>query len=313
MNQNKQAAPAVVMRRPVNFGFNEETAGTNVFQNSATQDEAKAILDKAINEFDDFVKLLGGNGVEVFVYDDDPENAQPDAVFVNNWMSLHENGKVIFYPMLAENRRKERSEDLIQRLGSSGEYAVKSNVDFSAYESENLFLEGTGSVVLDYAHEKIYANYSSRTNSKLLAELSKELQYDLVDFDAKCPDGSEIYHTNVLMCIAEEYTIVCDECIHPPERRTEVLHQLENDGHEIISISYDQMSSFAGNMLEVSTSIGESVLVMSEQAHKSLDENQLRRISKYSTILHSPIYTIEKYGGGSARCMMAANFLPKKS
>jgi hypothetical protein len=242
---------------------------------------------------------LKNAGIDVEVYSDTEEPHTPDSIFPNNWISFHEN-KVVIYPMLAENRRKERRDDIIKDLGKCAFI-----LDLSDNEKKNKFLEGTGSIVFDYENKIAYANISPRTNKQLLDDLCSQLDYRSITFKAVDTRGADIYHTNVLMCIGEGFAVLCTDCIPDKNDREKVIRSLLDTHHEIIEIDIDQMNSFAGNMYQLFNNKGESFIVMSEQAFKSLDQEQIKKLKKFGTLLYSPLYTIEKYGGGSARCMMA--------
>lgn len=287
------------MIRPVQFGFNEETAGSNSFQNKAAE-AAEQIQQNALNEFDAFVQKLRDAGIDVEVFTDTPLPHTPDSIFPNNWISFHGN-TIVLYPMLAENRRLERRQDIISRFSDNSTTLI----DLSENEKKNTYLEGTGSIVFDYEHRIAFANLSPRTNKTLLSELCFRLNYRSVTFRAVDLAGSDIYHTNVLICIGKKFAVLCAECIPNEEERKMLIGEIEGTGREIIFISYAQMNSFAGNMYELFNDKHESVIVMSEQAYKALANDQIARLEKHGSILHSPLYTIEKHGGGSARCMMA--------
>ena len=297
----KQAAAKIMMVRPAHFGYDPSTAKTNSFQQTEGADEEYSIQQAAIDEFNLAVSTLKSKGVDVVVIDDTDEPKKPNAVFPNNWVSFHE-GRVILYPMLAENRRWERRLDLLDQLANEG-VAVNEVIDISGFEEENKFLESTGSVVIDYENDLAYACLSSRTNREVLNKLCEINDYEPILFESFNKDGLAVYHTNVVMCIASRYAVICAEW-SKEDQRLEVLKTLEKTGHEVVQITMDQMYSFAGNMLEVLNSKGESVLVMSQSAYDSLNDYQFQTLSKYSQIHTVSIPTIEKFGGGSVRCMM---------
>ncbi|MDP5043436.1 MAG: arginine deiminase-related protein, partial [Leeuwenhoekiella sp.] len=250
----------------------------------------------------------------VLILDDDKTLDTPDSIFPNNWVSTHENGNIAIYPMYAENRRKERREEFFTLLEDSG-FIINNIIDYTEAEEEGLFLEGTGSIILDRINEKAYCALSARADEDLFIEFCEEFEYLPVIFTAyQSVEGKRlpIYHTNVMMCVAEEFCVICLECIDDKKERKFVLNQLKETGKEIISISEKQMHQFAGNMLQVANAEGKKYLVMSSSAHQSLNKGQIESISKYSEILSSDLETIETCGGGSARCMMAEIFLPKK-
>lgn len=297
----RQAAAKIMMVRPAHFGYDPLTAKTNSFQQTEGADQKHNIQQSAIDEFNSAVNTLRTKGVEVVVIDDTDEPKKPNAVFPNNWVSFHD-GRVILYPMLAENRRWERRIDLLDQLVDEG-VPVNEVIDISKYEEDNKFLESTGSVVIDYEHDLAYACLSSRTDRDVLDKLCEINGYEPVLFESFNKDGLAVYHTNVVMCLASKYAVICAESIKP-DQRFDVIRTLEETGHEVVEITMDQMYAFAGNMLEVLDSAGQSILVMSQTAYDSLSEDQIQSLSKYSAIQTVSIPTIEKYGGGSVRCMM---------
>lgn len=300
----KQSTKNILMIRPGNFGFNEETADSNAFQSKAGFDKYKITA-----EFDGFVEKLKANGINVFVFDDTPHPPKPDAIFPNNWISFHLDGTVVLYPMYAENRRIEKREDIVEKLKEK--FNIKKIVDLSEHEQQRRFLEGTGSIVFDHENKIAYACLSPRTNEKLLTEITKQLNYEPFSFYALDSEGKEIYHTNVMMCIGQDFTVICLESIKSEAERKSVADSLLKNGKEIIEISVEQMNNFAGNMLAVSTGKDETLLILSENAFKSLNYEQRKRLENYCKILPVSISTIEKIGGGSARCMMAEIFSPE--
>lgn len=294
------------MIRPVNFVYNEETAVNNAFQSAA---EATAnVQQKALEEFDAFVQLLRHHDVDVTVVEDTPEPHTPDSVFPNNWISFHSNGTVLLYPMFALNRRAERKPHVLDTIRQ--QFAVKELIDLSDYEREEIFLEGTGSMVLDRDNRIAYACLSPRTHEKALAEFCLRMNYTSVLFEATDGNGQAIYHTNVMMCIADRYAVICLESIPSPLEQQKVTDAITRTGKTIIAITLKQMNHFAGNMLQVENKKGEKLLVMSSQAFESLTEKQIHTLSSFNPIVHSPLTTIESNGGGSARCMMAEVHLP---
>jgi len=302
------------MIRPVAFGMNAQTAIDNHYQQKVeglSDAEAQA---QAIQEFDDFVVKLRNAGVDVLVINDTTEPATPDSVFPNNWVSFHETGMVVLYPMHAENRRVERREDILETLKTSG-FQIREILDYSAHEDDNMFLEGTGSLVLDRENLIAYACLSQRTNTHLLNDWAQQLGYKVVSFRATQEVNGEllpIYHTNVMMSVGEELAILCADSIKDEAERNLVIDSLTKTGKEVVLITEAQKSNFAGNMLQVVNDKGGRILVMSTQAFKSLNEEQIATIEKTNRILHSSLETIETLGGGSARCMMAEVFLPKE-
>jgi len=304
-----QLASSVLMIRPVRFHSNPLTAESNRFQGktSASADEQQA---RAAAEFDELVQALTAAGVRVIQFEDTLEPHTPDSVFPNNWVSFHADGTVVLYPMEAENRRTERRQDVIDALASRYGFDVRRVIDLSSHEASGHYLEGTGSLVLDRPNRVAYACLSSRTHLEVLGDWAQRLGYDVVAFDAVDRNGVPIYHTNVLMAVGEQIAAICDEAIPRAEQREAVLERLRQTGHEIVSLSFDQMDSFAGNMLELRSSAGERVLVMSEQARRSLTPDQVRLIERYDRIVSVPIDNIESSAGGSVRCMLAEIHLP---
>ena len=305
-----QTTQHVLMIRPFNFAFNNQTALSNVFQKATADINPGVIQQKALEEFDTLVEVLKAKGIEVKVVADTMEPAKPDAVFPNNWASFHEDGTVILYPMFAPNRRLEKRSEIIGILRA--DYKIKNIVDLSGYEFIDRFLEGTGSVVFDHDNSIAYACLSSRTNQELLYILADRLHYEPLWFYAYDTRGVEIYHTNVMMCIAEKFVIICIDAIRDEKQKELVANTIIKTGHELIAISFDQMTKFAGNMLALKNNIGQDLLVMSQTALDSLTVDQKSRISKYCEMISVPIPTIETIGGGGVRCMIAENFLPPK-
>lgn len=295
------------MIRPVNFGFNEQTADSNAFQNRSA--EQQQVQDKALKEFDGFVNILRDNGVEVIVVDDTIEPHTPDSIFPNNWVSFHSDGTVFLYPMMAENRRLERREDIIMQL--EDEFKIKHVIDLSRYEHEHKFLEGTGSMVLDRENKLAYACLSPRTNKDVLEQFCLESGYTPVLFHAVDQNGMDIYHTNVLMCIGSSFVVICLDSVKDKAEKENVVNVIKASKKQLISISFDQMNHFAGNMLEVENKAGESLIVMSKRAWDSLNYEQKAVLSSFSKPVFADISTIESNGGGSARCMMAEVHLPR--
>jgi len=294
------------MIRPVNFGYNEETAESNAFQNKdKNQQEVQA---KALAEFNGFVAELRKNGVDVTVIDDNPQPYTPDSIFPNNWVSFHADGNIFLYPMQAENRRLERREDIISEL--EDKFKVHHIEDLSRFEVEHKFLEGTGSMVLDREHKIAYACLSPRTDQDVLDVFCKQSGYTSVCFDAADEKGKAIYHTNVLMCVGSKFAVICLDSIPNPHERVVVMESLKATGKEIIDITFAQMNRFAGNMLEVKSHLSETLIVLSDSAFNALDTEQIAYLEKYGRLVYADIHTIENNGGGSARCMMAEVHLP---
>lgn len=302
-----QTTSHLLMIKPVRFSFNAETAVNNSFQQAFGGD---TVAEKAALEFEKFVDVLTTAGIDVTVVPDTPDPHTPDSVFPNNWISFHSDGSIILYPMFATNRRMERKPHVIKAIHEK--FTVKDTIDLSGYESQDLFLEGTGSMVLDRTNAIAYACLSPRTNKEVLNDWAEKAGYRIVSFISVDSNGSPIYHTNVMMCVADQYAVICFDSIPDPNERSLVEASLTASGKEIITISFDQMNHFAGNMLQVQNQKGQLFLVMSSQAFLSLTKEQVERLETYNPILHSDISTIETNGGGSARCMMAEIFLSKK-
>jgi len=295
------------MIKPVDFGFNAETAVNNTFQSSENADVAQ---ENALKEFTDFVSVLTKNGIRVTVIEDTPVPHTPDSIFPNNWISFHEDDNIILYPMFAANRRAERKQHVLDAIKK--DFIVKKEIDLTGYEAQHLFLEGTGSMVLDRDQKLSYACISPRTDEKVLNEFCRIENYKAITFTAVDANGVQIYHTNVMMCVGDKFVVICLESIPNEAERKKVITAIEASGKKIISISLDQMNSFAGNMLQVVNDKKEKLLIMSTQAFQSLTANQIASLEKYNRIVHSSLDTIEKAGGGSARCMMAEIFLDSK-
>lgn len=306
-----QAPHSVLMVRPNYFQFNPETAASNSFQQSMDMEDTYGIRARAIREFDELVLTLKTSGIDVIEFNSDGHPESPDAVFPNNWVSFHHDGKVILYPMMAPSRRLERRFDIIAALEKQHHFMVNEVIDLSHFEEKGHFLEGTGSMVMDYINGVIYANHSPRTSTLPLNKAADVLGYKVFQFVAVDNTGQEIYHTNVFMCIGSGYAVVCLEAVGTKYDRNRLVNSLEAHGHEVMDITIDQMNHFAGNMMELLGIQGNSILAMSENAYRCLTVDQVARLSKYSDIIYSPIDTIEKYGGGSVRCMLAGIYLPR--
>ena len=310
--QMQQTTNTILMIRPVNFRMNEQTAVNNFFQENLDIKNQEINL-LAQQEFDVFVEKLKGVGVNVKVVDDKKETDTPDSIFPNNWISFHKNGSVVIYPMFAENRRLERREDILDILEQEG-FIINQVIDYTSAEAENLFLEGTGSIIMDREHQKAYCALSPRADEDLFIEFCEDLDCFPVVFTANQTVNGErkpIYHTNVMMSIGETFAVICLDSIDDKKEQKNVVNHLKNDGKEIIAITEEQMNNFAGNMLQVNGANDERFLVMSESAFKSLTNQQISKLEKHTNILYSSLDTIETCGGGSARCMMAEVFLPK--
>ncbi|MEQ3656841.1 MAG: arginine deiminase-related protein [Dokdonia sp.] len=308
-----QITDTILMIRPIRFRMNEQTAVNNYFQEDLDLKNAE-INAKAQAEFDAFAQLLKAKGIRVIVENDTPETDSPDSIFPNNWVSFHESGNVAIYPMFAENRRLERRETIFERLEEEGFY-IKNVIDYTSAEDEDVFLEGTGSILMDRVNEVAYCALSPRADEALFIEFCEDFEYSPVVFTAnQTVDGARmpIYHTNVMMCLAESFCVICLDTIDNKKERKQVQKMLKQSGKEIIAITEAQMNQFAGNMLQLIGDDDVRYLVMSQAAHQSLTPSQIAVIEKTSTILSSDLTTIETCGGGSARCMMAEVFLPKK-
>ncbi|MBN9285047.1 MULTISPECIES: citrulline utilization hydrolase CtlX [Flavobacterium] len=309
----KQTTNTILMIRPVAFRMNEQTAVNNYYQKVLDNLLPATVNAKAQEEFDNFVEKLKNAGVNVIVVEDTVSPDTPDSIFPNNWISFHENGDVALYPMFAENRRMERREDVLDILEDHG-FEINNIVDYTSAEEDELFLEGTGSLLLDRENGKAYCALSPRANEELMIEFCEDFEMNPVIFEAfQTVDGERkpIYHTNVMMCLGETFAVICADSIDDAKERKMVLDCLKSDGKEIVLITEDQVNNFAGNMLQVRGAEDKRYLIMSAAAHQSLTKDQLAKLEKHCEILSSSLDTIEACGGGSARCMMAEVFLPK--
>lgn len=300
-----QSAHHVYMLRPASFAHNGETAASNHFQNEISQEGIGTL---ALKEFDKAVATLRENGVQVVVFEDSPIPAKPDAIFPNNWISLLHDGTMVLYPMLAKNRRLERRQDIIGQLKQ--DFAINKVLDLSDYESKNMFLEGTGSIVFNHTKRKAYACLSPRTNKQLLEILLEKLNYQLCCFTAKDKQQNDIYHTNVMMNIGLGYAVICLESVVDEKEKKSLIQNLKEDDLEIVEISLDQMNDFAGNMLEVQGK--ERLLALSNLAFKSLNSRQIKALEDHVRLLPITVSTIEKVGGGGIRCMICEIFCPPR-
>ena len=308
---NLQVSNTILMVRPYHFTFNEETAADNAFQENPAELSEKDIQKKVLEEFDNMVRVLRRVGITVLVYEEDEDKKNPDSIFPNNWISTHNDGSLITYPMFPPNRRKERNEDIIEMIEE--QYRINQRYSFEQYEDEGQFLEGTGSMVFDRQAGIVYASLSERTHIQLLDKFCLLKNYDKVAFDATDQRGKVIYHTNVMMSVGSQMAIVGLEAIEDRNQRKNVLRKLNQSGKSVIEITQNQIDQFAGNMLQVySIKKDRHYMVMSETAQKSLTAAQIKKINDFATILSIPIPTIERVGGGSVRCMMAEIFLPAK-
>lgn len=304
-----QTTDTVLMIEPVAFGFNEQTAVNNYFQ---VQQEGN-VQGEALKEFNAFVEKLRAKGINVITIKDTLEPKTPDSIFPNNWVSFHADGKVVLYPMFAENRRLERRDDIINQIKE--QFEVTEVIDYSGAEKDNFFLEGTGSMIFDHDNKLAYGSVSLRLDEGLFRKFCSDFGFQPVVFHSYQTAGEErlpIYHTNVMMFVADQFVVICLDCIDDESERNNVIETIKNSGKELIEISEDQMQNFAGNMLQVQNKSGEKFLVMSESAYKSLKPEQVSSIEKYCEIIYSDLEVIETNGGGSARCMLAEVFLPKK-
>lgn len=307
-----QTTNTVLMIEPVAFGYNAQTAENNYFQ---VEQKGADTQSKALVEFNNFVEKLRNKGINVIAVKDTLEPHTPDSIFPNNWVSFHKDGKVVLYPMFAPNRRAERRMDILEIIKSKG-FEITEIDDFTASENENKFLEGTGSMIFDHDNKIAYGSVSLRMDEELFKEFCAKYGFTPVVFHSYQNAGDRrlpIYHTNVMMCVADKFVVICLDCIDDELEREKVQEIIKSSGKEIIEISEDQLQQFAGNMLQVNNSEGKKFLVMSQTAYQSLTPEQINSIEKYCEIIYSDLNTIEINGGGSARCMLAEVFLPKSS
>ena len=290
----------IMMIEPVSFGFNEETAANNFFQRNEHIDGAQS---KALTEFNRFVEQLQSHEIDVLVVQDTPVPLTPDAIFPNNWISIHEEGTMVLYPMYAKNRRLERKQTVVDAVKNN--LVINEIVDLTHFESNQKYLEGTGSMVLDRKNKIAYACISERTDESVFATFCKKMNYTPMLFHAQDQRGLPIYHTNVLMCMADQFVVICLDAVYESKERENLVEQFKTTQKEIVNISFEQMDHFCGNMLQVKNKNGDYFLVMSTQAFNHLDADQVKRLQTFQPIIHSDISTIETLGGGSARCMMA--------
>jgi hypothetical protein len=308
----QQSASSILMIRPVRFIGNPQTSDSNQFQSEISTADDVRVQQLALSEFDLLASALRAAGVAVLEIEDTPLPHTPDSIFPNNWVSFHADGTAVLYPMLADNRRAERRLDILEALSGQHGFRVHRVIDLTHYERDNKALEGTGSLVLDRVHRIAYACVSPRTDVDVLGDFAQQLDYELVVFEAADRNGVPIYHTNVLMCIGEKFAAICAECIREDERAA-VLKSLQDSGHEIVELSFEQMERFAGNMLEVRSQSGETRVAMSHSAFTALSSEQHEKLVSLSgPIISVPIPTIETCGGGSVRCMLAEVHLPSK-
>ncbi|WP_332028926.1 citrulline utilization hydrolase CtlX [Kaistella sp.] len=305
-----QTASTVLMVEPIAFGYNAQTAQNNYFQ---VEQKDADIQTKALEEFNSFVDKLKSKGINVITVKDTLDPHTPDSIFPNNWVSFHNDGKVVLYPMFAPNRRVERRTDILETLKDKG-FEITEIDDLSHFEDHDKFLEGTGSMIFDHEHKIAYGSVSLRLDEELFRQFCQKFGFRPVVFHSYQNAGDQrlpIYHTNVMMCVADKFLVICLDCIDDELEREKVQEVIKSTGKEIIEISEDQLQQFAGNMLQVQNEAGDKFLVMSETAYKSLTPAQIQNIEKYCEIIYSDLNTIETNGGGSARCMLAEVFLPK--
>ena len=302
-------ASTILMIRPASFGFNAETAANNVFQTAPETLTQQQVQEKAVEEFDNFVDTLHKKKIDVIVVDDTPLPRKPDAIFPNNWFCTLNDGTVGVFPMFAANRRIEKRDDLLQML--TEHFKVRDVEDWSEYEAEHLFLEGTGSMIIDHEYKIIYACISPRTNKTVLEKFAHAHGYKAMLFHSKDETGTDVYHTNVIMHLGEDYVVICMESIREETERIAVSQLLISTGHEIIPISFEQVRRYAGNMLQVKNANGKKFTILSRSAYMSLTREQKQILNYHTTLLPVDINTIETVGGGSVRCMMAEIFLEK--
>ena len=305
-----QTAKTVLMVEPIAFGYNSQTAENNYFQKEQKETD---IQEKALQEFNNFAAKLREKGINVITVKDTLNPHSPDSIFPNNWVSFHEDGTVALYPMFALNRRVERRPEILERLKDEG-FKINTVEDFSPFENEEKYLEGTGSMIFDHDYKIAYGSVSLRLDEELFRNFCAKFGFTPIVFhsyqnvvDQRLP----IYHTNVMMCVAEQFVVICLDCIDDEMEREKVQEVIKSSNKELIEISEDQLQQFAGNMLQVQNEEGDKFLVMSETAYKSLTKEQVERIENYCGIIYADLNTIETNGGGSARCMLAEVFLPK--
>ena len=301
------------MIRPVAFRRNEVTRPTNSFQSTTPDKDPENTAAKARNEFDNCASTLQDHGIDVRIFPGRESIDLPDEIFPNNWMSTHPDGTVVLYPMMAWNRREERRKDILDQLQQQADgFRIERIVDLSHLEQENHFLEGTGSLVLDHANRLAYASLSPRTHVEALREFGREMNYDIIAFNAKGQRGRAIYHTNVMMSLGEKFAVVCLESIPELDDRLRVAMRLERSGREVIELGAKQLRYFCGNILQLRSADG-PVIVMSKRARRGLDEHQIAALRRHGDIVSVDVGTIETFGGGSVRCMLTELLLPRKT
>lgn len=298
------------MVRPAHFAFNEETAANNAFQSRDGKLSIAEMSARAMQEFDGFVATLREAGVDVIVAEDSETPVKPDAVFPNNWVTFHQESMLVTYPMFAPTRRLERRDAVIEKALEAG-FIIEKRFHFEQFEAKGQFLEGTGSIIFDHPNRLAYACLSPRTDAGLLEELCQSIGYQKVIFHSTDAAGQDVYHTNVMMALGETFVVICMDSIRNQAERDMLERQFMETGKEIVAISLEQMNAFAGNMLQVRNMDNETILVMSSTAYRALLPEQIEVLNRHTQLLHVDIQTIETYGGGSARCMMAEVFLPE--
>ncbi len=308
--EKAQTTKNILMVRPIHFGYNEETAASNAFQAKSSSLSNSEISELARKEFDKMVTKLQRAGINIIVAEDTSYPVKPDSVFPNNWVTFHENGIIVTYPMMSSIRRMERREDILSDLME--DFQVNKKIQLEEYETIDEYLEGTGSMIIDRPNRLVYACLSPRTSKSMLERFCKIMRYEAVPFHAVDGAGQEIYHTNVMMALGETIVVICLDTVAKMKERAMLLRKFEETGKEVVEISLEQMMNFAGNMLQVRNKDDESYLVMSEKAYSSLNQEQIKKIENHTFIITCAIPTIETYGGGSVRCMMAEVFLPRK-
>jgi len=313
MSHDNQAADTVLLVRPVAFHGNPETADSNAFQRPPEAADPAAEQAAAAVEFAGLVEALGAAGVNTVVVPDNLSPPTPDSVFPNNWVSFHADGTAVLYPMMAPSRRGERRRDILELLSSAHGFRIERVLDLSRHEEEGRFLEGTGSMVLDRVNRVAYACLSPRTDAEVFAEAARMLDYEPIAFLATDADDVPVYHSNVMMCLGADFAVLCEDAIRDPEQRAAVRRRLEQTGHEVVPIGFDQMRSFAGNMLELSGYDGERVLALSARALECLSPGQVQALESRCRLLPVPVAVIEEGGGGSVRCMLAEVHLPRRA
>ena len=296
-----QVPDCIFMVRPASFGFNSDTESTNAFQHTMTNDEH--VQEIAVAEFDSAIETIRKADIDVLIGDDSFLPEKPDAIFPNNWFSIHADGRLVLYPMLAPNRRFERSKNYIDLFVNK--FGPLEIVDLTFYEDQQRFLEGTGSIVFDHPNKIAYACHSPRTDEGVLEDVCKRLGYTPLMFHADDENGKPIYHTNVMLCVGEKIAVVCLDSIKSESGQERLLSSFTFTGHRVVSISYQQMRCFAGNMIEVQSKTGKRFLLLSQHALDSLMDGQIKELLKHVELLPVSIPTIEKYGGGGIRCMVA--------